>query len=171
MAFGMYEASVPVFRLQLQALSGVLNKGAAFAAEQKIDAGVLLQTRLYPNMFPLVRQVQIATDQAKGACARLAAVEPPSFPDTETTFDEVQARIGRTVDFLATLKVEQIDGGEDRIVSVPVARQPTDFRAQTYLFQFALPQFLFHTTTAYAILRHVGVAVGKRDFLGQFSFK
>lgn len=171
MAFGMYAASVPVFTTQLQALSGVLHKGAAFAAEQKIDAGVLLQTRLYPNMFPLVRQVQIATDQAKGACARLAGIDPPSFPDTEASFEEVQARIARTVDFLASLKPEQIDGSEDRILSVPVARQPTDFRAQPYLLQFALPQFLFHTTTAYAILRHVGVGVGKRDFLGQFSFK
>ena len=162
----MYQASVPAFLRTLSSLSAILDKAAAHAAARKIDPSVLLNTRLYPDMFPLVRQVQLASDFAKGAGARLAGMEPPKYPDTEAGFDELKTRLGKTVDFLKGLKPAQIDGSEDRQITLTIGGEPHTFKGQPYLVNFALPNFYFHVTAAYAILRHCGVEIGKRDFVG-----
>ena len=167
MALSLYQASVPVFQQFLGSLGAVLAKADAHAAAHKIDPAVLLQARLYPNMFPLMRQVQIAGDFAKGAPARLAGLEPPKYEDNETSFAELNARIDRTSAFLKTLKATQIDGQEERTIELKVGGQPMTFKGQPYLLHFALPNFFFHATTAYSILRHNGIELGKRDFMGQ----
>lgn len=167
MKLSMYQASVPVFIRMLGNLSGILAKGAAHAEAKKIDPLVLVNSRLFPDMFPLSRQVQIASDTAKGAAARLAGMEPPSYEDNEKTFPELIARLDKTVDFLKTFKPEQIDGSEERSVNIKVAGQPMTLQGMTFLLQRALPNLYFHTTTAYAILRHNGVEVGKKDYLGK----
>jgi hypothetical protein len=161
----MYQASVPVFLRTLAALSAILDKAAAHAAQRKVEPSVLLNTRLYPDMFPLVRQVQLAADFAKGAGARLAGIDVPKFADTESTFDELTARIGKTIEFLKTLTPAQIDGSETRDITIPIGGQPQSFKGQPYLLHFALANFFFHATTAYDILRHCGVELGKRDFI------
>jgi len=166
MALSMYQASVPVFRRALTNLSTILDKGAAHAAQRKIDFSVLLDMRLAPDMFPLVRQVQSASDNAKGPAARLAGIDPPKFADTETTHEELKARIARTLDFLASIQPAQIDGSEQRQITLQLGTGPITFSGQDYLLTFALPNFFFHVTTAYDILRHAGVEIGKRDFLG-----
>lgn len=166
MSLSMYQASVPVFVRGLNQLAAILHKAAAHAAAHKIDPSVLVNARLYPDMFPLTRQIQIATDHARGAPARLAGLERPSFADTETTFDELQGRIARTIAFIETLAPAQIDGSEDRAVNVPIRGHDVAFTGQPYLLAFALPNFYFHTATAYAILRHCGVDLGKADFIG-----
>jgi len=163
----MYQASVPVFIRTLGNLSGILAKGAAHAEAKKIDPLVLVNGRLFPDMFPLSRQVQIASDTAKGAAARLAGMEPPSYEDNEKTFPELIARLDKTVEFLRTFKPEQIDGSEARTINIKVAGQPMTLQGMTFLLQRALPNLFFHTTTAYAILRHNGVEVGKKDYLGK----
>ena len=162
----MYQASVPVFQRTLGALDAILDKAAAYAEERKIDPAVLLSARLYPDMFALTRQVQIATDHAKGAPARLAGVAVPSFEDNDKTFPELKARIGKTLNFIGTLKPGQIDGSEARDISLKAGPQELSFKGQDYLLFFALPNFYFHATTAFAILRHNGVSIGKLDFLG-----
>jgi hypothetical protein len=167
MTISMYQASVPVFQQGLAALSGVLDKAAAHAAARKIDPAVLLQTRLFPDMFPLTRQVQIAADFAKGCPARLAGVENPSYADEETTIDALKARLDKTSAFLKTLTAAQIDGSETRDIALKIAGNEVTFKGQTYLLHFALPNFYFHSTAAYAILRSCGVEIGKRDFIGQ----
>lgn len=169
MSLSMYQASVPPFLQMLNSLSGILEKAEAHALSRKIEPSVLLGTRLTPDMFPLVRQVQLVTDFAKGAAGRLAGVELPKFPDTETSFAELKARIAKTVDFLHSLKPAQIDGSETREITIPIGGQPQKFTGQNYLIRFALPNFYFHHTTAYAILRQCCVDLGKRDFLGQFT--
>ena len=166
MTITMYQASVPVFQRTLKALDAILDKAAAYAAERKIDPTVLLTARLYPDMFALTRQVQIATDHAKGASARLAGVAVPSFSDTEATFPDLKARIAKTLEFIATVKPAQIDGSEGRDISLKAGPRELNFKGQDYLLFFALPNFYFHVTTAFAILRHNGVEIGKRDFLG-----
>jgi hypothetical protein len=167
MTLSMYQASVPVLQRTLAALSAVLDKAAAHATQRKIEPSVLLSTRLFPDMFPLVRQVQLAADFAKGAGARLAGIEVPKFADDETSLDQLKARIAKTLDFLKTLKPAQIDGSEGRDVTIPVGGgQQRTFKGQPYLLHFALPNFFFHVTTAYDILRHCGVEIGKRDFIG-----
>ena len=167
MSISMYAASVPVFQQALGALSGVLSKAAAHAEAKKIAPEVLLQSRLYPDMFHMLRQVQIACDFAKGTCARLAGVDVPAYEDTETTFDDAQARIAKTLAFIATLPVASINGSEERvIVTQPGTARERTFTGQAYLLTYALQHFFFHTTTAYAILRHNGVEVGKKDFVG-----
>lgn len=165
MTMSMYRASVPVFLQMLPALSAVLDKAAAHAAAKKIDPQVFVDSRLYPDMFPLSRQVQIATDFAKGACARLAGVEPPKYADTERTLDDLKARIARTVDFIKEFKPAQIDGSEERDISLVLGGQPQKFKGENYLTGLVLPNFFFHVTTAYAILRHNGVELGKQDFI------
>jgi hypothetical protein len=166
----MFHASVPVFQRHLEALDKILDKAAAYAEARRIEPQTLLAARLYPDMFTMTRQVQIATDHAKGAPARLAGLPVPSFPDTETSFPELEARIGRTLDFIGSLTAEQIDGSEEKEVRLRVG--PPDrarelvFRGEDYLLHFALPNFFFHATTAYAILRHNGLDIGKRDFMG-----
>jgi hypothetical protein len=162
----MYQASAPVYTQFLGALSNILKKAAAHAEARKIDPSVFINARISPDMFPLVRQVQIVTDHAKGSLARLAGLEVPSYPDTETTFDELQARIARTLDYVKTFKPAQIDGSEAREIVLTFGTQKMPFTGQAYLVQFALPNFYFHTSMAYAILRHNGVEIGKRDFMG-----
>jgi len=166
MSISMYQASVPVFQRTLGALDKVLDKAAAYAEERKIDPAVLVGARLYPDMFPLSRQVQIATDHAKGASARLAGLPVPSFEDTEKTFPELKARIAKVLTFIATVKPEQIDGSEGRDITLKAGPRELSFKGQEYLLFFALPNFYFHTTTAFGILRHNGVPIGKLDFLG-----
>jgi hypothetical protein len=165
MSVTLYQASVPVFQQMLKALRGILAKAQSQAESMKVAPEVLLQSRLYPNMFPLVRQVQIATDFAKGCPARLAGLEPPKYEDAEKTFPEILARIDRVLEFLGTLSASQIDGQEGRTITLTVGGNPMTFAGQPYLLHFALPNFFFHVTTAYAILRHNGIDVGKRDFV------
>lgn len=165
----MYVASVPVFKQLLGGLSGVLTKAAEHAAERKIEPPALLQSRLFPDMFPLLRQVQIATDFARGVAARLAGVEVPSAPDTEQTFDELQQRIASTLAFLDGLDPAAFEGSEGReIVLRPGTPKERRFSGQAYLLSYGLPQFFFHVTTAYALLRHGGVEIGKRDYMGSY---
>ena len=166
MTISMYHASIPVLNKALANLSKVLEKAEAHAAAKKIDPAVLVQARLYPNMYPLARQVQIATDVAKGCGARLAGNEPPKFEDNETTFVELQARIAKTLAFLETVTPSQIDGTEEKTVTLLVGGREWTFQGLSYLFDFVLPNVYFHTTTSYAILRHWGVELGKADFLG-----
>jgi hypothetical protein len=167
MAYSISQASLPVFEIGLNALSGVLDKAAAFAAARKIDPAVLPQWRLAPDMFPLTRQVQIACDQAKNGCARLVGVEPPRFEDNETTIDQLKARIAKTIAFIKSIEGQHLDGSGSREITFPLG--PTNkghMKGDDYLTHFMLPNFYFHITAAYAILRHCGVEIGKRDFLG-----
>ena len=165
MAISRYRASAPIFLQFLPALSGCLDKAAAYAASKKVDPSVLLQARLFPDMFPLSRQVQLTADFAKGAMARLAGVEPPKYEDNETTLDQLKARIAKTLDFVKEFKPAQIDGSEDRDITLMLGGQSRSFKGENYLVGFALPNFFFHATTAYAILRHNGVELGKGDFM------
>jgi uncharacterized protein len=166
----MYSASVPVFTAMLKGLAHVLQKAIDDAAARKFDGAVLVKARLAPDMFPLSRQVQIATDFAKGCVARLAGVEAPAFPDTETTLEGLRGRVTDTLAFLATIKPEQVVGSEDKPIELevgpPTARRKLSFNGHDYLGGFATPNFYFHVTTAYAILRHNGVPLGKADFFG-----
>jgi hypothetical protein len=166
MSLSMYQASVPAFLQILGSLAGVLTKAEAYAAERKIDPAVLLNYRLAPDMFPLIRQVRIVTDHAKGCCARLAGVEVPSYADDEASFAQLRARLDKTVAFVRSFQPEAIDGSEEREVTLMVGGQPMTFKGQQYLVNFVLPNFYFHATTAYGILRHCGVPLGKRDYLG-----
>lgn len=163
----LYSASVPVFRQMLLSLSGLLTKAAVYATERNIEPQVLLQARLFPDMFPLIRQVQIATEFARGASARLAGVDVPVAANDEATFADLQAHITKAIAFLDSLNAAQIDGQENReIVLRPGTPKERKFIGHTYLLHYALPQFFFHVTTAYAILRHNGVDVGKKDYMG-----
>jgi hypothetical protein len=166
MTISMYQASVPVFMRMLTNLNGILSKGAAHAQAKKIDESVLLNARLSPDMFPLTKQVHIATDFARGTAARLAGTEMPVYEDNEKTFAELMARVERTLEYLQTLKAAQIDGSEAREIVRPIRGEPKKFTGINYLLQFALPNFYFHLTTAYAILRHNGIELGKMDFIG-----
>lgn len=166
MKISMHQASVPVFVHVLKNLATILVKGAAHAEAKKIDPAVLVQSRLFPDMFALVRQVQIASDSAKGGAARLAGVEPPPFEDNETTFAELIARANKTIAFLETLKPEQFDGSEDKTVTWTTRSGTKEMQGLPYLLRHVLPNLYFHVTTAYNILRHNGVELGKKDFLG-----
>jgi hypothetical protein len=165
MPLSMYDASVPAFVNMLTSISKILDKAAAHAEAKKIDPSVLINDRLAPDMFPLSRQIQIATDGVKGGAARLAGVEVPSFPDTETTFAELKERIEKTVAFLHSIDKAKFDGAEDRSVTMKVGPNDMTFPAKIYLFEFVIPNFYFHATTTYAILRHNGIEMGKQDFL------
>jgi hypothetical protein len=163
----MYKASVPVFVQFLTSLSAVLDKAAAYAEAKKVEPSVLLNMRLAPDMFPLVRQVRAATDHAINACARLAGADMPSFSNTETTIPELKDRIAKTIDFLKGLKPAQIDGSEDKAIKITFPSGATrEFTGQSLLLTNSLPNFYFHCTTAYDILRHCGIELGKRDFMG-----
>jgi uncharacterized protein len=166
MPMSMYQASVPAFLQMLNALSTILDKAEAFAAERKIDPAVLLGYRLAPDMFALARQVQIATDLAKGCCARLAGVEVPKYADDDATFADLRARIARTIEFVQSFEPGAIDGSEERDIAITAGSRELRFQGQQYLVSFVLPNFYFHVTTAYAILRHCGLPIGKRDYLG-----
>jgi hypothetical protein len=167
MTLSMYQASVPVFLRGLENLAAILAKGAAHAEAKKIDPSVFINARLAPDMLALARQVQIASDAAKGCTARLATAEVPSYPDTETTFPELQARIAKTIDFVKGFTAQRIDGSEERSVTLKIRGEDMKFRGQDYLFKLALPNFYFHVTTTYDILRHNGVELGKMDYLGR----
>ncbi len=172
MPFSLSSASLPVFEIGLNALSGVLDKAAAFAAAKKIDPSVLLNYRLAPDMFSLTRQVQVACDQAKNGAARLAGIEPPKFEDNEASIDQLKTRIAKTVTFLKGLDAKAIDGSSEREISFPLG--PTNkghMKGSDFLNHFVLPNFYFHLTAAYAIARHCGVEVGKRDFLGAIPIR
>jgi len=166
MSIPVFEASVRVFERQLNALEGILDKAAVHAAAKRIDPQALLTARLFPDMFTLTRQVQVATDHAKGASARLGRVEIPRFEDTEASFDELKARIRKTVDFITGIGAAAFEGTEARDVEITRRGEKIAMPGSEYLFATALPNFFFHVTTAYAILRHNGVELGKRDFLG-----
>jgi len=168
MTITMYQASVPAFTQMLGSLAAILTKAEAHATAKKIDPAVLLGARLFPDMLPYTRQIQLTCDFAKNTTARLAGQEPPKWEDKESSFAELQARIGKTLDFLKGYKPAQIDGAEERDVTIPIGGNPTTFKGQRYLVGFALPNFYFHLSAAYAILRHNGIEVGKRDYLGQF---
>ena len=167
MTISMYQISAPVFTKMLGALANVLDKGAAFAVAKKIDPAVLMASRLAPDMFPLTRQVQIAADFAKGPVARLAGLEVPKYDDNETTIDALKARLEKTIAFVKGFGPSQIDGTEERDINLTVGGQPQTLTGQNYLLHFALPNFYFHITAAYAILRHNGVEVGKKDYMGR----
>ncbi len=162
----MYQSSVPAFMHALNNLAAILEKGAAHAEAKKIDPSVLVNARLFPDMFPLVRQVQIACDSVKGGAARLAGVEPPAFEDTEKTFVELIARVKKTVAYLQTLTATQIDGSEDKTMTWQTRSGSKSMQGLPYLHRHVLPNLYFHVTTAYNILRHNGVELGKKDFLG-----
>jgi uncharacterized protein len=166
MSISMYQASLPVLLRGLTGLQAILGKAEAHAAEKQIDPSVFINARLYPDMLPLVRQVYIVTDTAKGCAARLAGVEPPRYEDVETTFEELQARLQKTIDYLKEFNPAQIDGSEDRTITMKMRSGPVEFSGLSYLLQFVLPNFYFHVTTTYGILRHNGVELGKMDYLG-----
>lgn len=167
MQISMYEASVPVAIRVLENLAAILRKGAAHAGAKGFDPDVLYRARLAPDMFPLSRQVQIATDIVKGCAARLAGEEPPVFEDTESDFDELLARVEKIITYLRSFRPEQIDGSEERTVVIRIRGESVTFQGLPYLLHFVLPNLYFHAATTYNILRHNGVELGKKDFLGQ----
>jgi hypothetical protein len=167
MQASMYSLSIPVFRRSLTSLAAILDKAAAYAHERKIDPVALLDARLYPDMLKFSRQVQLASDFAKGAAARLAGETPPKFDDVEVGFDELKGRIARTLEFIERVRPAQIDGSEGRAIELKTATRTLNFSGLDFLTHYALPNFFFHVTTAYAILRHNGVPIGKDDFLGR----
>lgn len=167
MTVSLYTASVPVFQQMLGSLGDLLSKSQAHAAEKKLEPAVLLQTRLFPDMFPLTRQVQIACDFARGVSARLAGIDVPKTEDKEASFEELQALIAQTQAFIGGLAPAQFEGGEAReIVTRPGTPKEKRFTGSAYLLTYGLPQFFFHVTTAYALLRHNGVEIGKKDYMG-----
>jgi hypothetical protein len=169
MTISLYNASVPVFSQMLTALAAVLKKAESHVAEKNIDPNALLQARLFPDMFPLVRQVQIATDFSKGVTSRLAGADVPSWPDTEVTFADLQALIAKALAHIGSFDAAQFEGSENKeIVLRPGTPKEKKLVGSAYLHHYGLPQFYFHVTTAYAILRHNGVDIGKRDYMGAY---
>lgn len=166
MPLSLHQVTVPVFAKTLSNLKAVLDKAKAHALEHKIEEAVYINARLYPDMLALSRQVQIATDIARGAAARLAGVEPPAYEDKEQSFDDLAARVQRTIDYMTGLDVKAFDDAATREITRPIRGQPHTFTGANYLLQFATPNVYFHTATAYAILRHNGVPLGKADYLG-----
>jgi len=167
MTISMFQASVPVFVRGLENLQAILGKAQVHAAQKQINPQVFTQARLFPDMFPLTHQIYIATNTAKGSAARLAGLEIPKYDDVEASFDELDARIRKTLAYLKGFKAEQIDGSESRTVTLEMHSKPVQFTGLSYLLTFALPNFYFHVTTAYNILRHNGVEIGKADYLGK----
>ena len=169
MSVTLYQASVPQFIRMLGNLRGILEKAAAHAAAKKIEESVLLNARLFPDMFPLTRQVHIATDFARGTSARLSGVEPPAVEDKEQTFAELVARVDTAIAYVKSLPAAKFEGAETRQITRKVRGVDKSFAGTDYLFQYSLPNFYFHLATTYAILRHNGVEVGKGDFVGTFA--
>jgi len=166
MTISMSSASLPIFKATLGNLSHILDKGAAHAEARKFDPVALLQFRLAPDMLPFTRQIQIACDGPKNGIARISGVEAPKFEDNEATFPELKARIQKTLDYLASVPPERIDGTEDKDITFPIGRDKTrTMKAEAYLKHWVLPNFFFHVTMAYAILRNNGVELGKSDYL------
>jgi uncharacterized protein len=169
MAISMYDFSIPVLTRGLTNLSAILDKAAAHSAAKKFDSAVLAQSRLFPDMYPLVRQVQIACDTAKGAAARLAGVEVPKHEDTEATFADLKARIAKTLDFVKSITAAQVNDSESRSIEIKFPNGAWKFTGIGYLNDFVLPNFYFHTSIVYALLRKAGVEVGKGDYLGSIQ--
>ncbi len=165
MSVSMHAIAVPSFQKHLHALDGIIDKAIAYSGARKIEPATLLHARLYPDMFSFVRQVQAACDFAKAGTARLANIDVPSHPDTETTFEDLKARIAKTLEFVASVAPEQMTGSEERSFTIKVGPNDMTFTGKDYLLHFALPNFYFHCTTAYGILRHNGLDIGKRDFM------
>jgi len=166
MTISMHSASVPLFKRQLGAMLKWLDKAEAHAQQRKFDTANYLQLRLAPDMLPFVAQIRIAGDTAKACVARLAGVEPPKYEDDETSFDELRARIRKTIDYVDSFAADAVDGSEERPITIPLRnRDPLQLQGQFYLAHWALPNFFFHCTTAYALLRHAGVELGKADYL------
>ena len=169
MSISMYNASVPIFKQLLSALSDILAKAEAHVTDHKIPPDTLLHASLFPEMFNLTRQVQIASDFAKGVSARLAAIDVPVYEDNETSFHQLQARIAKTLAFISSIEPHQIEGSEElEIVTRSGTPKEKKFTGQNYLLHYGIPQFFFHVTTAYAILRNKGLEIGKRDYMGVF---
>lgn len=166
MPISMYQTAVPPFARVLGNLAAILDKAIAHCVAKKIDPSVLVNARLFPDMFPLVRQVQLASDSAKGGAARLAGIEPPVFDDNETTIPDLTARLRKTVAYLETLREEQFANSEDRTVTWQTRTASRSMQGMPYLLTHVTPNVYFHVTTAYNILRHNGVEIGKQDFLG-----
>ena len=167
MSISMYQVAVPVFVRTLQNLHHVLKQGEAHAKAKQVEDSVMLHTRLLPDMLPLVKQVQIATDMAKNGTARLAGVDPLKFEDNETTFDELYNRIERAIDYIKSFKPDQLDGSETRAVTIKSRNGDQHFEGQAYLLHYVIPNLFFHSTTAYDILRQAGAHIGKQDFIGK----
>src|SRR5579864_6726550 len=166
MKISMHAMSIDLLTTALENLSGVLAKGAASATARKFDPNVLVTSRLAPDMLPLSKQVQIACDLTKNSLARLIGKEPPRFEDNEKTLDELRARIARTLDFVKSIPAGALEGSEDRDIKVPAGERTLEFKGLAFLQRWAIPNVFFHVTTAYNILRHNGVDIGKRDYLG-----
>jgi hypothetical protein len=171
MSISMYDVSIPMMTLGLANLTAILDKAAAHAAAKKFDPVVLAQARLFPDMYPLARQVQIACDTAKGAAARLAGIEVPKHEDTETTLAELKARIAKTVDFLKSVTPAQLKDAESRAIEIKFPNGSWKFTGIAYLTDFVLPNFYFHVSMVYALLRKNGVDIGKMDFLGAIQLR
>ena len=167
MSFSVYDATIPSMIRFFENLSKILDKAVAQAEARKMPLSELLEARLAPDMHPFPRQIQIASDVAKLPAARFAGLEAPSFPDTETTFPELQARIAKTIDYLKSVPREKFDGAEDRTITLKFPQGEMNFGGRDFVTNFALSNFFFHVTTAYDILRHKGIEIGKRDFLGE----
>jgi uncharacterized protein len=166
MSMSMYSASVPLFQQLLGGMKGVLTKAAAHCEAKGIDQAALLNDRLYPDMFPFTRQIQVATDMAAGGAARLAGVDVPTLPTETASFADMQARVDAALAFLGSLKPAQIDGSEGKDITITMRAGPRSFKGQEYLMTWLIPHFTFHCATTYGILRHRGIEIGKRDFLG-----
>jgi uncharacterized protein len=166
MKISVQSQSVDIFTHALANLSAILEKGAAYAAAKKFDSNVLVASRLFPDMHPLSRQVQIACDIAKNSASRLAGIDPPRYEDNEKTIEELRARIAKTIDYLKSIPPGAFEGAEERDITVPAGERSLEFKGLAYLQRWALPNVFFHVTTAYNILRHNGVELGKRDYLG-----
>ena len=166
MTISIYGMTVPIFTRMLTNLLACMDKAEAYAAERKFDTAVLANARLSPDMIPFRGQIMIATDHAKGCVSRLAGKEVPSWPDTEETFAELRARITKALDLLATVTPEELEGSETRDVTLKVGGKDVQVNGMAYVTERALPNFFFHITTAYAILRHNGIPIGKRDYIG-----
>ncbi len=169
MSIPIYDQTVTTFSHTLRSLATVIDKARAHAAAANYDANVLLQSRLYPDMFPLIRQLQLATDFAKGSAARLAGTEVPKWDDTEQNVDDIQQRIRKALDYLAGFTPAQFEGADSRAIELKTPAGVFNFTGRTFLLHWAIPNFYFHATTAYDVLRHNGVPVGKLDFLGKLS--
>lgn len=166
MAISNFDQTVSALSRMLLNLDAIVSRAEEYAAEKKIDPNVLIQARLYPDMLPFVAQIRIATDTAKGAAARLSGTELPKWDDDEVTFEDVHARIRKALNYLATFKPEQFEGAEDKAIEMKLPNRTLNFSGRDYVLGFVLPNFYFHVTTAYNILRHNGLAIGKLDFLG-----
>ena len=166
--FSIYSASIPVFKQILNSLHNILDKAEAHATDKKIDPAALLQFRLFPDMLPFTRQIQIACDFAKGAAARLGGLDVPSYDDKEATFAELKERIQKTLAYIDSVPQDTIEGSETRAITTGSGEKTKHFTGQTYLFHYALPHFFVHATTAYDILRHNGLDVGKKDYIGTY---